>query len=143
MKTNKTIRRIIAMAVIFFAAILSGCQKENSVGPSGSSGSFDERIIGTWQNQEILGSGDVTQTSVVEITFNPDGSGFEESFSIGPFGQTGRKRNDFSWTGKSGNKLHLSFNDAEVDGKFTITDPGDGMRITFANGNKIIYSRLN
>ncbi len=142
MNTIKIIRRTVAMAIIFFAVIVSGCKKDNALEPSGS-GSFDERIIGTWQHQEILGSGDVTQTSVVELTFNSDGSGIQETFSVGPFGTTARETTAYNWSAKSGNQLHFAFDGGTNDAKYTITDAGDAAGITFSGASRVVYSRLN
>ena len=140
MKTNKTIRSIVAMMVIFFAVTATSCKKDNAFGPGGSGG-FDQRIIGTWQFQEILGSGDFTQTSAVELTFNPDGSGFQETFSVGPFGQTGRKRTDYSWSANS-KQLRFTFEGGKNDATYSISDGGGVLGITFSNG-RIVYSRIN
>lgn len=141
MKTIKTIRRVVAMMVIFFAVTATSCKKDNAFGPNGS-GSFDERIMGTWQFQEISGSGSFTQTSVFELTFSSDGSGFQETFSLGPFGQTARKRTDYSWSA-SANKLRLVFSNGDNDAKYSISDGGGVLGITFENGNRIVYSRIN
>lgn len=141
MKTDKTIRSIVAMMVIFFAVTTTSCKKDNAFGPGGSGG-FDQRIIGTWQFQEILGSGDFTQTSAVELTFNPDGSGFQETFSVGPFGQTARKRTNYSWSANS-KELRFTFEGGKNDATYSISDGGNVMGITFSNRGRTVYSRIN
>ncbi len=132
------IRTILGITLLMLMLFTQSCKKEGL----SASGVVDGRLNGTWQNQEILGSGDVTQTSVAEITFNADGSGFEETFSLGPFGQTPRERSDFSWTAKGGNVIRLQFEGGSADFKVSITDSGDGMALTFPNGNRVIYSKI-
>ncbi|MFN8236742.1 MAG: hypothetical protein U0T77_01110 [Chitinophagales bacterium] len=132
------LRTTLGVTLLLLMLFTQSCKKENLSGP----GSIDGRLTGAWQNQEILGSGDVTQTSVSEITFNVDGSGFEETFSLGPFGQTPRERSDFSWTAKGSNVIRLQFENGSADFKVSITDSGDGMALTFPNGNRFIYSRI-
>lgn len=132
------IRTTLGITLLMLMLFMQSCKKESLSGPGG----IDGRLNGTWQNQEILGSGDVTQTSVSELTFEADGSGFEESFSLGPFGQTERKRSNFSWTAKGSNVVRLQFEEGSADFKFTITDSGDAMRLTFPNGNKFVYSKI-
>ncbi|MBK9330780.1 MAG: hypothetical protein IPM95_16100 [Sphingobacteriales bacterium] len=135
---QKIIRTTLGIILLILMLFMQSCKKESLSGPGG----VDSRLTGTWQNQEILGSGDVTQTSVAEITFNADGSGFEETFSLGPFGQTPRERSNFSWTARGGNVIRLQFENGSADFKVTITDSGDGMALTFPNGNRVIYSRI-
>ena len=132
------IRTTLGITLLVLILFMQSCKKEGLSGPGG----VDERLAGTWQNQEILGSGNVTQTSVAEITFNADGSGFEEAFSLGPFGQTPRKRSVFSWTAKGGNVIRLQFDNGSADFKVTLNDNGDVMRLAFPNGNKVLYTRI-
>jgi hypothetical protein len=141
--STSTIARTVLSFTLFALMILAQSCSKDSISDSGTPGPVDSRLMGNWQFQEILGSGSVTQTSVFEISFFTDGSGFEDTYSIGPFGQTGRERTFFTWTSISSNKIHMKFPSGEGDVGVTISDGGNVMRLTYASGSHTTYSRMN
>ncbi|HQD11360.1 MAG TPA: hypothetical protein PLW43_00325 [Chitinophagales bacterium] len=143
MKTINIQRTVCSIAVFMFMLFTQSCKKDN-VGPNGSNSGFDERVIGSWQHQEILGEREFTQTFVDEITFRADGTGFEETFDIGSAGQSPRQRVNFTWSRKPNNVLSIRFDANNVfDIRFTITDSGEGMAMTSPNGTRKVFTRMN
>lgn len=141
MKKQLFIRTTMSILLLVFVTLTSSCSKSELAGAG--PGGMDSRMFTTWQHQEILGSGSFTSTTVTEITFLEDGNGFEEQFSISPITQTNRKRANFSWTTKRGNKVIFRFEgSSDIEATYSISDSGNVMSLSFPNGNKIVYSRL-
>lgn len=148
--------KLAAFAILIAGLSFTGCSKDEDNSPSASNigqgnnsgnttSSFDERIIGRWQNQEFLGGGGgATQVFVTEITLAEDGRGFEDTYSIGDAGQTQPQRTNFNWFGLPNNILRITLSNSTVaEVSYVLTTDGTGMRLTQADGRNTIFTRMN
>lgn len=109
----------------------------------GGNVAIDARLIGRWENQEILQSNtppvSFTVINVDRLTFAPDLTGSIEEFSIvnGAPGQI--SRSNFTWTPIAAGAIRVTEQGfAPADLQFAFTTDGNGMQI----GSKV-FTRLN
>ena len=109
----------------------------------GGNVAIDARLIGRWENQEILQSNtppvSFTVINVDRLTFAPDQTGSIEEFSIvnGAPGQI--SRSNFTWTPIAAGAIRvIEQGFAPADLQFAFTTDGNGMQI----GSKV-FTRLN
>ena len=109
----------------------------------GGNVAIDARLIGRWENQEILQSNtspvSFTVINVDRLTFAPDLTGSIEEFSIvnGAPGQI--SRSNFTWPPIAAGAIRVTEQGfAPADLRFAFTTDGNGMQI----GSKV-FTRLN
>lgn len=109
----------------------------------GGAVAIDPRLIGAWENQEILQSNtppvSFTVINVDRLTFAPDLTGSIEEFSIvnGAPGQI--SRSNFTWTPIAAGAIRVTEQGfAPADLQFAFTTDGSGMQL----GSKV-FTRLN
>lgn len=139
MKTMKLAKSVIAIVVLCFTlAGTTSCKKDKlSAGTA-----VDQRLLGKWEKQTFLGN----NVSVIQITFNADGSGTERNFRLddGATQISDETITRFTWSPKSNGVIKIK-NDSNEEGdvQFFITESGDALRLTLPSGDQLILSRFN
>ncbi len=128
------------LSLFLCGAFLTACGGGGGDGGSGGgAATFDPRLIGQWEFQEILGAGgSFTLINVERITFVPDFTGIQETFSVVNGSPSATETASFTWSAVNASTLRVTIGPNTADASYSITSSGDGMQF----GGRV-YSRLN
>jgi hypothetical protein len=137
--TTKLAKAILAICILCFTLTGTTSCSKSKVNPTSAT---DERLIGKWEKQTFLGN----NVSVLQETFNADGTGFERTFRLddGATQISNERITNFTYSVTGNGVFHLKNElNEEGDVQFFITDNGDALRLTLPSGDQLILGRIN
>lgn len=144
MKKSNTLKSLVVLFIL--CSTLAGttsCKKEN-IGPNNvnSNSKIDQNLLGKWEKQTFLGN----NVSVIQETFNADGTGSERTFRLddGATQISNENITSFTWFVKGEGVIRIknSLNE-EGDVTYFVTENKTALRLTLPTGNQIIFGRIN
>lgn len=139
MKTITFFKTTLAICILCLTLTgTTSCNKSN-LNPVSS---VDQRLIGKWEKQSFLGN----NVSVIQETFNANGTGFERTFNLndGATQISNERITGFTWSVLREGVFHLK-NDLNEEGdvSYFVTDNQSALRLTLPSGDQIILGKVN